>query len=123
MHTKYGRIEVDQDYLNYYSKTPQTVANGAAKKAEERAAAKGVAKMAAEKQVKAKQAAAAKCRAAETTGRRLLVEAAKAARVSKTEAKAAAKARASAARAKAEAEEKVEENAAKARFERVARRS
>ena len=48
MHTKYGRIEVDQDYLNYYSKTPQTVANGAAKKAEERAAAKGVAKMAAD---------------------------------------------------------------------------
>ena len=79
--------------------------------------------MAAEKQVKAKQAAAAKCRAAETTGRRLLVEAAKAARVSKMEEKAAARARAEAARPKAEAEEKVEENAVKARFERVARRS
>ena len=79
--------------------------------------------MAAEKQVKAKQAAAAKCRAAETTARRLLVEAAKAARVSKTEAKAAAKARAETARAKAEAKEKVEEKAAKARFESVARRS
>ena len=80
--------------------------------------------MAAEKQVKAKQAAAAKCRAAETTARRLLVEAAKAARVSKMEIKAAAAAaEAKAARAKAEAEEKVEENAAKARFERVARRS
>ena len=79
--------------------------------------------MAAEKQVKAKQAAAAKCRAAETTVRRLLVEAAKAARVSETEAKAAAKARAETARARAEAEEKVEEKAAKARFESVARRS
>ena len=74
--------------------------------------------MAAEKQVKAKQAAAAKCRAAETTGRRLLVEAAKAARVSKMEIKAAAKAR-----AEAETEEKVEEKAAKARFESAARRS
>ena len=99
------------------------MANGAAKKAEERAAAKGAAKMAAEKHVKAKQAATAKCRAAGTTGRRLLVEAAKAARVSKIEIKAAAKARAEAARAKAETEENVEENAAKARFERVARRS
>ena len=79
--------------------------------------------MAAEKQVKAKQAAGAKCRAAKTTGRRLLVEASKAARVSKTEAKAAAKARAEAARAKAETEEKVEEKAAKARFESAARRS
>ena len=79
--------------------------------------------MAAEKQVKAKHAAAAKCRAAETTGRRLLVEAAKAARVSKTEAKAAAKARAETARSRAETEEKVEEKAAKARFESVARRS
>ena len=75
--------------------------------------------MAAEKQVKAKQAAAAKCRVAETTARRLLVEAAKAARVSKMEVKAAARARAEAARAKVEAEEK----AATARFERVARRS
>ena len=80
--------------------------------------------MAAEKQVKAKQAAAAKCRAAETTARRLLVEAAKAARVSKMEIKAAAAAaEANAARAKVEAEEKVEENAARARFESVARRS
>ena len=79
--------------------------------------------MAAEKQVKAKQASAAKYRAAETTARRLLVEAAKAARVSKMEEKAAARARAEAARAKAEAEEKVEDNAVKARFERVARRS
>ena len=122
-HTKYGRIEVDQDYLNFYAKTPQTVANGAAKRAVERTAAKGVAKMAAEKQVKAKQAAAAKCRAAETTARRLLVEAAKAARVSKMEKKAAAAAEAKAARAKAEAEEKVEENAATAPFESVARRS
>ena len=79
--------------------------------------------MAAEKQVKAKQAAAAKCRAAETTARRLLVEAAKAARVTKMEKKAAAVAEAKAARAKAEADEKVEENAAKAPFESVARRS
>tara|TARA_B100000795_G_scaffold203455_1_gene157083 strand:+ start:193 stop:438 length:246 start_codon:yes stop_codon:yes gene_type:complete len=79
--------------------------------------------MAAEKQVKAKQAAAAKCRATEMAGRRLLVEAAKVTRVSKIEKKAAAAAEAKAARAKAEAEEKLEENAAKARFESVARRS
>ena len=122
-HTKYGRIEVDQDYLNYYAKTPQTVANGAAKKTVERAAAKEAAKLAAEKQVKAKQAAAAKCRAAETTARRLLVEAAKAARVSKIEKKAAAAAEAKAVRENAEADEKVEENAATVPFESVARRS
>ena len=79
--------------------------------------------MAAEKQVKAKQAAAAKCRAAETTARRLLVEAAKAARVSKMEEKAAAAAEAKAARAKAEVEEKGEENAATVPFESVTRRS
>ena len=79
--------------------------------------------MAAEKQVKAKQAAAAKCRATEMAGRRLLVEAAKAARVSKMEKKAAAAVEAKAARSKAEAEEKVEENAATAPFESVARRS
>ena len=79
--------------------------------------------MAAEKQVKAKQASAAKYRAAETTARRLLVEAAKAARVSKIEIKAATKARAEAARAKVETKKKVEENAARARFESVARRS
>ena len=88
----------------------------------ERAAAKEAAKLAAEKQVKAKQAAAAKCRAAETTARRLLVEAAKAARVSKIEKKAAVAAEAKAVRANAEAGEKVEENAAKAPFESVARR-
>ena len=79
--------------------------------------------MAAEKQVKAKQAAAVKCRAAETTARRLLVEAAKAVRVSKMEKKAAAAAEAKATRAKAEVEEKVEENAATVPFESVARRS
>ena len=90
----------------------------------ERAAAKGAAKMAAEEQVKAKQAAAVKCRAAETTARRLLVEAAKAVRVSKMEKKAAAAAaEAKATRAKAEVEEKVEENAATVPFESVARRS
>ena len=80
--------------------------------------------MAAEKQVKAKQAAAAKCKAAHTTARRLLVEAVKAARVSKMEKKAAAAAaEAKATRAKAEVEEKVEENAATVPFESVARRS
>ena len=74
--------------------------------------------MAAEKQVKAKQAAAAKCKAAEMTRRRMLVEAAKAARVSKMEEKASAKAR-----AEAEAEGNLEENAAMVRFENVSRRS
>jgi hypothetical protein len=87
------------------------VANEAAKKAAERATAKRVAKMAAEK-----------CKAAETTRRRVLVEAAKAARVSKMEEKASAKARVKA-RAEAEAEEILEENAAMARSESVSRRS
>ena len=111
-HNKTGRIEVERHFLNYYAKTPQTVADEAAKKAAERATAKRVAKMAAEKQVKAKQAAAAECKAAATTRRRVLVEAAKAARVSKMEEKASAKAR-----AEAQAEEELEENAAMVRSE------